>query len=70
MDDGSRLPLILTVILLLGAVYFALVETAFASASKTKLRAAAERGEDGAEQAVYVLNHFVLRFINFQFNEI
>ena len=58
MDDGSRLPLILTVILLLGAVYFALVETAFASASKTKLRAAAERGEDGAEQAVYVLNHF------------
>ncbi len=58
MDDGSRLPIILAVILLLGAVYFAVVETAFASASKAKLRAAAERGEVNAGQAVYVLNHF------------
>ena len=58
MDDGSRLPVFLAVILLLGAVYFAVVETAFASASRTKLRAAAERNEAGAGQAVYILNHF------------
>ena len=58
MDDGSRLPVILAIILLLGAVYFALVETAFAACSKTKLRAAAERNEAGAGQALYILNHF------------
>ena len=58
MDDGSRLPILLAIILLLGAAYFAVAETAFASSSRTKLRAAAERGEAGAGQAVYILNHF------------
>lgn len=58
MDDGSRLPIILAMILLLGAVYFAVAETAFASSSKTKLKAASERSEAGAGQALYILNHF------------
>ena len=58
MDDGSRLPVLLSVILMLGAIYFAVVETAFASCSKAKVRAAADRGEAGAEKALYILDHF------------
>ena len=59
MDDGSRLPIFFPMILLLlGAVYFAMAETAFAACSKTKLKAAADRNEAGAEQALYILNHF------------
>ena len=58
MDDGSRLPIILAIFLLFGAVYFAVAETAFASCSKTKLRVASERSEAGAGQALYILNHF------------
>ena len=58
MDDGSRLPIILVIVLLLGAVYFAVAETAFASCSKAKLRAANDRSEAGAGQALYILNHF------------
>ena len=58
MDDGSRLPVILAILLLLGAVYFAIVETAFAACSKTKLKAAADRNEAGSAQALYILNHF------------
>ena len=60
MDDGSRLPIILSVFLLIGAAYFAVAETAFASCSKTKMRTAAEHGEAGAKQALYILDHFVL----------
>ena len=58
MDDGSRLPILFIVLLLLGAVYFAVAETAFASCSRTRIRAASERGEPGARQAQYVLDHF------------
>ena len=58
MDDGSRLPIILSVFLLIGAAYFAVAETAFASCSKTKMRTAAEHGEAGAKQALYILDHF------------
>ena len=58
MDDGSRLPIIRVIVLLLGAVYFAGAETAFASGSKAKLRAASDRSEAGAGQALYILNHF------------
>ena len=58
MDDGSRLPILLSVLLLLGAFYFAVAETAFASCSKAKVRAAAERGEAGADNALYILDHF------------
>ena len=58
MDDGSRLPIIISVLLLLGAVYFAVAETAFASSSRTRMKASMDRGEPGAKQAYYILDHF------------
>ncbi len=58
MDDGSRLPIIISFLLLVGAFYFAVAETAFASCSRTRMRAAADRGEAKARQAIYVLDRF------------
>ena len=62
MDAGPKqdlwnlLPVI--IVLLLGAAYFAVMETAFASASHIRLKAAADHGNRRAEQALYVLDHF------------
>ena len=58
MDDGSRLPWICAALLLLCAAYFAVAETAFASASRTHLRLAEDRGDRRAKKALYVLDHF------------
>ena len=70
MDDGSRLPeiaaqaspeltpWIIAVALLFCAMFFAVTETAFASASRNKIKVAAERGEAGAKRAMYVLDNF------------
>lgn len=70
MDDGSRLPeiaaqaspeltpWIIAVALLFCAMFFAVTETAFASASRTKIKVAAERGEAGAKKALYVMDNF------------
>ena len=58
MDDGSRLPILISILLLAGAIYFALAETAFSSCSRARMKAAAERGEQGAKQALFVLDHF------------
>ena len=60
MDEGSRsfAPILILVLLLLGAVYFALAETAFASVSRTRLKMRADRGEKSAERALYILDHF------------
>ena len=60
MDDGSRpyIPVIIILLLLAGAVYFALAETAFASVSKVRLKARADRGERSAQRALYILDHF------------
>ena len=58
MDDGSRLPIIISVLLLFGAIYFAVTETAFASCSRAKIRAATERGDLQAKKALYILDHF------------
>ena len=58
MDDGSRLPIIISLFLLLGAFYFAVAEIAFASCSRAKIRAEAEHGDAKARQALYVLEHF------------
>ena len=41
MDDGSRLPWIIAAVLVLCAAYCAMAETAFASASRPKLKVAA-----------------------------
>ena len=53
MDDGSRpyLSILLIVLLLAGAVYFALAETAFASVSRVRIKARADRGERRAKRA-------------------
>ena len=58
MDDGSRLPIIISVLLLFGAFYFAVAETAFAACSRNRIKAAVERNESGAKQALYILDHF------------
>lgn len=62
MDAGPKqdlwnlLPVIIA--LLLGAAYFAIMETAFSSASRIRLKAAADHGNRRAGQALYVLDHF------------
>ena len=58
MDDGSRLPFFCAVLLLFCAMYFAVAETSFASASRVRLRMAEERGDARARKALYVLAHF------------
>ena len=58
MDGDSRLPFILAILLLFCAAYFAVAETAFASASRNKIKTAADRGDGRAETALYILDHF------------
>ena len=58
MDDGSRLPWIMVGALLACAMFFAVTETGFASASRTKIKLAAERGSTGAQTALWVLDNF------------
>ncbi|MBQ9687093.1 MAG: HlyC/CorC family transporter [Oscillospiraceae bacterium] len=58
MDDGSRLPWICAVLLLFCAMYFAVAETSFASASRTRIRLAEDRGDSRAKKALYVLDNF------------
>ncbi len=58
MDDGSRLPWILSGILLLAAFYCAVAETAFASSSHPKLKALAESGNKKAQDALDVMDQF------------
>ena len=61
MDGDSRsywLPWIAAAALLLCAAYFAVAETAFASASRNKIKNAADKGDSRAEKALYVLDHF------------
>ena len=61
MDGDSRssyLPWIAAGILLLFAAYFALAETAFASASKNKIKASTDKGDVRAEKALAVLENF------------
>ena len=58
MDDGSRLPWVIVGALLVCAMFFAVTETAFASASKTKIKLAAERGVSKAHKALWVLENF------------
>ena len=58
MDDGSILSCIIIIILLALAAYFAVCETSFASTSRSRIKAALERGDSRAEKALYVLDHF------------
>ena len=58
MDDGSRLPWIIAIILLFCAMYFAVTETAMASASRTRIKTAADRGDTRAKDALFLLDNF------------
>ena len=58
MDDGSILSVFIIVLLLFFAAYFAVCETSFASVSRARLRAAAERGDKRAMRAQYVCDRF------------
>lgn len=58
MDDGSRLPWIMAIILVILAAVFAMIETALASASKVKIKVACEHGVKGAERALLCMEHF------------
>ncbi len=58
MDDGSILSVIVILVLLLLAAYFAICETSFASISRIKLKTAQDRGDKRASKAVYVADNF------------
>ena len=57
MDADSRISLIFILILLLLAAVFAISETAFASASQSKIKVSADRGDDRAEKALDILEN-------------
>ena len=52
MDDGSRLTWLIAVILLCAGAYFAVTETALASVSRIKIKAACDRGDPRAQKAL------------------
>ena len=58
MDGDSPWPILILLLLLGGAVYFALCETAFASVNRIRIRTRAEHGSKRAQKALYVLDHF------------
>ena len=60
MDDGgtSISWLIPVAILILCAMFFAMVETAFASVSRTRLKTLAEKGRSDAKKAIKITDHF------------
>ena len=58
MDDGSRLSLIIVVILLFCAAYFAVAEICFSSVQRVKIKTRADRGDTRAKKALFVLDNF------------
>ena len=58
MDDGSRLPWLITILLLFAAMFFAVSETAFAASSKSRLKAMSETGNKKADAALEILDNF------------
>ena len=58
MDDGSRLPWLVAFALLFVTMYFAAAETSLASASRNRIKMAAEHGEKSAKRALYLLDNF------------
>lgn len=60
MDDGSRLPWIIAALLLVCAAFFAVTETSMASASRSRIKASAERGDFRAKKTLYALDNFDL----------
>jgi Mg2+/Co2+ transporter CorB len=58
MDDSVRLPLLIVLVLLFLAALFAVTEAAFASVSRNRIKLSAERGDQRAVKAMYVLDNF------------
>ena len=57
MDADSRISLVFILILLLLAAFFAISETAFASASQAKIKVSADRGDERAKKAAAILDN-------------
>ena len=60
MSEDSNLIWIIVFVLLLGCMYFAAVETAFASLSRSRIKAMADHGDKRAVKALYVYDHMDL----------
>ncbi len=58
MDDGSQMIWLILVLLLLAAMLFALMETAFASVSRVRVKTDAEKGDERAQRALFVTENF------------
>ncbi|MBR2281621.1 MAG: HlyC/CorC family transporter [Spirochaetales bacterium] len=58
MDDGSKPPLIWVFLLLIGAAYCAITETALSSLSKNKIKVASDHGNERATKVLAVLERF------------
>lgn len=58
MDDGSRASLIIVLVLLGMAAFFAIAETALSSVSKNRIKIAADRGDVRAKNALFALDNF------------
>ncbi len=58
MDDGSKPPLIWVFLLLIGAAYCAITETALSAVSKNKIKVAADKGNENAGKVLAVLDNF------------
>ncbi len=58
MDDGDRLLWVIIFVFFCFAAYFAVAETSFASASKVRIKTAADRGSKRAKRALSIVNDF------------
>ena len=58
MDDGSKPPLLWVILLLIGAAYCAITETALSSVSKNKIKVASEHGNPSAKRVLSILDEF------------
>ncbi len=58
MDTVPRLPYLWVIILLFIAAFFAVTETAISSANRNRIRLYSDRGDERAENALYVLDNF------------
>ena len=58
MDADSQVSCFLFLVLLGLAAFFAVAETAFASVSDSRIKTIADRGDERAERAVYILDNF------------
>ncbi len=58
MDDGNPLSWLIIAFLLLMAFYFAMLETAFSTVSRIKVKTALDKGDRRAKNAMFVLDNF------------